>query len=491
MNSLLGKLSLAWLALVLTLGGLFVVIERQASRSYHDELTQRLNAPIAMYVVEARTLVSGGVIDRQALEELAAQAMVVNPTVEVYLLDTAGRVVGHALPAGELLLAEVDIAPVHALLNGTATPPLRGDDPRDPATPKVFSAAQVLDDGRLFGYLYVILGGQKSVSLAQSLADSYVQRTSLLAIVLLTLGLAATGLIVFRVLTRRMRMLSERVQAYAQTDFREAAVAVSGFDGNDDIDRLGRLFQRMAQRIADQFERLQENDRLRRELIANVSHDLRTPLASMQGYIETLLIKDRTISPQERHRYLQIARKHTRRLNELVHDLFELSKLDARSVQPQFERFSIAELLQDSVQEFALQARQRDVELAFEPMDDAGCVVADIGLIQRVLENLIRNALAHTPPGGRITLAVSDRDEAIAVAIEDTGAGIREADIPRIFDRFYRARAGQESLSDSSGLGLAIVKKILDLHGSRITVASELDRGTRFEFELATSRRAA
>ena len=117
--------------------------------------------------------------------------------------------------------------------------------------------------------------------------------------------------------------------------------------------------------------------------------------------------------------------------------------------------------------------------------------MGDIGLIQRVLENLMRNAIKFTPDGGTVTLSISDRAQSIAVAVSDTGTGIPDKDIPRIFDRFYRAVSGEEARSDSSGLGLAIVKRILDLHDSRITVESKLDHGTKFEFELPIYRKAA
>ncbi len=120
-----------------------------------------------------------------------------------------------------------------------------------------------------------------------------------------------------------------------------------------------------------------------------------------------------------------------------------------------------------------------------------GFTVGDIGLIQRVLENLVRNAIRFTPDGGTVTLSIAERPQSMTVAVTDTGAGISDRDIPRIFDRFYRAVQGEEAQSDSSGLGLAIVKRILDLHNSRITVESKIDFGTKFEFDLPLFKEAA
>ena len=223
----------------------------------------------------------------------------------------------------------------------------------------------------------------------------------------------------------------------------------------------------------------------------SIGHDLRTPLSAMQGYIETLIIKSETMSPEERDKYLRIARKHTVRLGTLIGDLFELSKLDSASVTPNLEAFSLPELVQDIAQEFQLESERKDISLSIDTQSDAAYTMGDIGLIQRVLENLVRNAIRFTPAGGAVTISIAERPEVLKVAVSDNGPGIPDADIPRIFDRFYRSMNGEEARSDSSGLGLAIVKRILDLHGSRITVTSKLDAGTRFEFELPLCEQAA
>jgi signal transduction histidine kinase len=207
----------------------------------------------------------------------------------------------------------------------------------------------------------------------------------------------------------------------------------------------------------------------------------------MQGYIETLLIKGDELSPEDRRQYLEVARSHARRLGTLIEDLFELAKLDSSSMNPAFEHFPLLELVQDVLQEFELEASKKHIELHIEPPQQAVTAYADIGLIQRVLENLISNALKYTPAHGSITIAVSDKSERIGVTVADTGSGIPAADLDRVFDRFYRAEQGEESLAKSSGLGLAITKRILELHGSQIRVTSELRQGTSFEFDLAVA----
>jgi len=197
------------------------------------------------------------------------------------------------------------------------------------------------------------------------------------------------------------------------------------------------------------------------------------------------------MTSEERDRFLRIARRHTLRLGTLIGDLFELSKLDSASVTLNLEEFSLPELVQDIAQEFELEMEKKNIDFAIDIKTETAFTIGDIGLIQRVLENLVRNAVRFTPAGGEVTISVAERPDTIAVAVSDNGPGIPDKDIPRIFDRFYRALNGEEARSDSSGLGLAIVKRILDLHDSRITVISKVDAGTRFEFELPLCERAA
>ncbi len=492
MNSLFTRLSLALLLIMITVGGGFYVLEQWSSQRYHEEVTQRLNASIAMYVTGQTRLIENGVVNRAALERLAERAMVINPSVEVYLLDQRGNILGHALPPETVLTQQVDLGPVTALVEERAKMPLHGTDPRNPDREKVFSAAPVMDGDTLQGYLYVVLGGRKYDELAGAVRDSYARQTSVIAIGALVVGGFLAGLVVFALLTRRLARLTRDVEEFSNFAMdgnpRPSALPESGPEAGtgrgDEISKLGGAFAAMARKIREQFDALQETDRLRRELISNVSHDLRTPLATLHGYIDTLLLKNTELDPGERGRYLQITRKHTQRLGTLIDDLFELSKLDSGSMPLSLETFSLSELLNDVIRDFELEARRRGIELTLRGEPERALVHADIGLVQRVLENLIRNALDYTPEGGSITLDVSARPEDVAVSVSDTGCGIPEDEIDNIFDRYFRSNREQLVRGQSSGLGLAIVKRILDLHGSRITVSSTMNEGTRFEFSL-------
>ena len=490
MKSLFAKLSAALLAIVVLMGAALFAVDRIQTRAYYDELSQKLNAPIAMYVTEQRQLIQDGVADLDSLRELSGHAMVINPSAEIYLLDVDGNILGHSLPDDSVSVSRVDLGPVLSLIDGNAQLPLHGDDPRS-GNSKIFSAFPVESANGREGYLYVILGGQRYDELAGDVGSSYVLRMSAMAVGVIVLVTAMIGFLVFRLLTRRLQRLSREMERVTASGFTEPPGFSDIRADGDEIDALSRAFTEMSEQIRSQIAQLKENDSLRRELISNISHDLRTPLSAMQGSIETLIIKGRSMPDAERDRYLRMARTHTIRLGTLIGDLFELAKLDSASVTPSVEAFSLAELAQDIAQEFQVECERKNVRFSIQTDCGTAQSLGDIGLIQRVLENLVKNAVRFAPTGGEVTISITRHDASVAVAVADNGPGIAEKDMPRIFDRFYRAMDGEEARSDSSGLGLAIVKRILDLHDSRITVTSQADAGTRFEFELPLCEQAA
>ena len=240
----------------------------------------------------------------------------------------------------------------------------------------------------------------------------------------------------------------------------------------------------MADTIVGNIENLKSMENLRRELVGNVSHDLRTPLAVIHGYIETLMIKKDNLTIPERDKYLKIILESTEKLKKMVAELFELSKLESKQVQPKKEPFFINELLQDVVQKYLVLARKKGVLIQSVISNNIDLVNADIALIERVLQNLIDNALKFTPEGGTITIKTNELDDAVEIQVADTGVGIPEEQIPFVFDRYHIGdkRIGLDK--NNTGLGLAIVKKILEIHDATIRLSSKLNQGTSFSFQL-------
>lgn len=482
LNTLYVKLSAALVILFLVIGVALVALTRYSSDMYYQEVTQRLNSPVAMYVAGEAPLIRNGRVNVEALKALAHQAMIINPSVEVYLLDTSGRVLSHDLGDNVLRRSVIDLGPIRRFLSDTTHLPLLGDDPRSSDGRKIFTAAEVRNADRLEGYVYVVLSGRKYEQFATSAGVSEVMRLSTFAIIgCLVFGLGS-ALLIFGRLSRRIRKLTATVNDYHHGPLGGALPTSSVRE--DEITQLSLAFDAMKARIEQQVGQIQQTDQVRRELVANISHDLRTPLTAMQGYIETLLLKGEEIASPQREEYLQIARDHGVRLNRLIADLFELVKLDSHAVEPQLDRFSLAELAADIVQEFRLSAERKSVSLELRVRDQGSEVLADIRLIERVFQNLIENALRHTPEQGCVTVSLDSLDTGILVTVSDTGTGIAEEALPFIFDRYFHVSPEPESITESTGLGLAIVKRILDLHRTAIVVRSRLTEGTSFSFEL-------
>ena len=255
--------------------------------------------------------------------------------------------------------------------------------------------------------------------------------------------------------------------------------ATPGLSLNDELGQLSDSVEELG-------EALQHVDVLRKEVIANVSHDLRTPLATLQGYIETLLMKQQDMTVEMRRHYLEIAIRHCERLSKLVSELLLLAKLDSQAIQLHREPINLGELVQDVFQEFQLKAREKQIRMETNAYEELPLADADIGLIERVLENLIENAIHYTEPGGSIRLDLAPDGEDISVQLRDTGRGIPEKELPHVFNRFYQLGKSRNGESEHSGLGLAIAKRILELHGRAIGVTSTPGVGTTFTFHLPT-----
>jgi len=453
---------------------------------YQQEVNQRLNSKLADHIVAEKLLMQGNRVNQEALEDIFHMLMVINPSIEIYLLDTAGTILAFSAAPDRVKRKRIDLGPVKNLLAGHATLPVSGDDPRSLGGKKVFTAARIPEQGELQGYLYVILGGETYDSVVQKLKASYILQLSTWMIFASMLFALVAGLVLFASLTGRLKRLANAMDAF-RSGARPAQIKflpqVSSHRA-DEIDRLGSTFTQMSARIEDQMAQLQKADATRRELIANVSHDLRTPLATLQGYIETLLLKEDSLRPEERRSYLQTAIKHCERLNKLVSELLELAKLDSSDIRVEREPFNLCELAYDVVQKFQLKAAEKQISLSTMIEEDPPFVNADIGLIERVLENLIENALQNTPRGGAISLVLTPQNEDVTIQVNDTGCGIPPEELAHIFDRFYQLDKSRKSGQDHSGLGLAITKKILKLHDRSINVASALGSGTTFSFQL-------
>jgi signal transduction histidine kinase len=482
-QSFYGKLSIVFLVLLLVMAIAQVLITVQASMQYVSEAEQKVNLRLAKDVAAEFSPYLTDSLDLASIEHQIHYMMIINPKIEIYLLDGSGKILAFfAEPKKKVQSEVVDLQPIEDFLSEGAKLPILGDDPRHPGRKKTFSVAPLKIGKDINGYLYIITESERYDSAAGMIRESYIVQTTIKGLIITLIFTAVIGMILFSFLTRRLRAVTDSVKGFEQGKLDNRVDVRS----NDELGQLAKSFNQMADTIVLNMEELKRTDDLRRELVAGVSHDLRSPLASIQGYLETILIKDEKLSPEEKKNYLEIILSNTQLLSKLVAELFELSKLDAKQVQPKPEQFSIAELTQDVVMKLRPQAEKNNIHL--EPVfpKEVPRVYADIALIERAMSNLIENAILYTPTNGTVKVVLSKSEKKVSVTVSDTGRGIPPKDLPYIFDRFYRVERSRNRTTGGTGLGLAISKKILELHGSDITVESEVNVGTKFYFDLNT-----
>jgi two-component system sensor histidine kinase BaeS len=305
--------------------------------------------------------------------------------------------------------------------------------------------------------------------------QAYLDRTNQ-ALTLAAIGAAllalVVGVLLARTLTRPLRALTEATEKMAGGDLNQQVTIAS----RDEIGELAESFNRMSRQVA-------RANQLRKQMTADIAHDLRTPLTVIAGYVESMRDGDLAPTPER----LDTIYAEIERLQHLVSDLRLLAHTDAGELRLNLQSLRPKDLLESASTPFKLSAEQKGITLTVDASDDLPEIQADESQMNRVLSNLISNALRHTPTGGTISILAARSNQSVFLSVEDNGAGIPPADLPHIFDRFYRAdKSRTDADGASSGLGLAIAKALVEAHGGRIWAESELGRGTRIRVELPT-----
>ncbi|WP_373987878.1 ATP-binding protein [Duganella sp. BuS-21] len=486
------RLSLAFCLLLLVCCGASAWLQVRANIMHEKEVVQGLSRGLARSIAldaqlmqadeegEGKDDKGGEGLGPAAVRRLFNKLMTVNPSVEVYLLNNEGRVVGHAAPAGHLMRDHVNLEPIRRLLNNE-TLPIQGDDPRSERGRKVFSAAILRSGEQKIGYIYVILQSEEHDRLAARASASSVLRTTLWSMAVVAGLVLVAGLIAFRLITRPLRRLTTTMQ---QLDTKAELLALpepQRGGPRDEIAILEQSFADMGARINEQWNTMRQLDNDRREVVANISHDLRTPLGSLHGYLETLSLKDEMLTAAERQHYLGIALSQSQKVGRLAQALFELARLEHGAVQPELEPFSLSDLIQDVFQKFELQAAERNVRLMATLPHPAPMVRADLGMIERVLTNLLDNAIRHTPAGGEVEITLKPAAAGqVEVTLTDTGPGVPAA----LRENLFRRPVALQGEYRVGGLGLLTVNRILQLHRCKIELVSPPEQGAVFRFTL-------
>jgi signal transduction histidine kinase len=460
----------------------------QLQQSTQLESEQRLHLGLAEHLVTDNPLLAEGVYDYGGLKNLFHTLMMLGPSFEFYYLDPNGKVLTYSAEPGKVKRELVDVAPIKSLISNNVELPILGDDPRNLEKQKIFSASPVYKEGVLQGYLYMIIGGEIHDSIVKSVQDSHSLKDVSIVIVA-SLGVLLVLLLgLFKSFTAPINKMATAIKAIDQNNLSQVEIDFNvSKDSNNEINVLASAFNSLIKQVQSQLVQLENIDEHRRILLADLSHDLRTPLANLQGYIETLSIHGAKLSEQERQKFVDISMRNANNLKRLIDQIFELAYLDGGQVTVHHEPFPLADLLFDVTAKFELNATKKGVRLEVEPLAANYLVFADIGKLERVLTNLIENAIRHTQENGVITLSVNmlkEQKNQLRIDIRDTGTGINRNEIAHIFDARYRASNAQEDKSTHVGLGLAISQKLVALLNSELRVESELGKGTCFSFSL-------
>jgi signal transduction histidine kinase len=445
------------------------------SEAYELELTQRLNLDVARHLAEhAVPLDAEGAIDEEQLGGMLMHVMSVNPALEVYLLDTTGNVLAYDAPEGHVKRLNVGLAPLQDLLGGAQLPVL-GDDPRSEDGVQPISVWPLDVESKTVGFVYVVLNGEALRETAGPLRGSRQLRTFAFSTVAVLLVGIAVNFLLARRLTQPLRLLRDVIGT------RKTKLPAKVFQAKDEIGLLAQTYVDMAEQIEDQVRALERSDSDRRQFVASVSHDLRTPLASLQGYLE-LLEEREAHMPAEEREFVVVARRRALHLSHLVDQLFQLAKLEAGDVEPHLEDFNLAELTQDVLQGLRPRAQDAGVRLRCRMPRHLPDIHGDLGLIERAVTNLVDNALKFTPEGGAVSVRMTSTPGGVEWSVQDDGPGISSSDLDHIFER--RFRGSRDASTPGTGLGLSITHRVLELHGASIEVQSTEGEGCLFSFSI-------
>lgn len=457
----------------------------QASQ-HHGE--QNLHIALAEHLVHDNPLLQEGIYDYQALENLFHTLMLLGPAFEFYFVDPKGEILTYSAKPGKVKRSHINLTPLKRLIADPQITPIYGDDPRDKNNQKIFSAAAVYDNAKsLQGYLYVIIGGEAYDTTLNKIKANDSLYLALLWFVAALAFLLVAMLILLRFFTTPIKHLAVEVSRIEAANYSLSDNQLADYSNpkNNEVHTLGRSVQAMLNRIDEQFKALEESDLKRRELLTHLSHDLRTPLASLQGFLEVLTQSNQKLTPQEQQHYLQVSVNNCQQLKSLIEQVFELAHLENGQIKIHPETFNLGELIYDCVAKFGITANKKGIQLSVKPAICDFTVEADIAKLERVLSNLIDNALRHTPRGGEIVVHVHNIDnEQLYVDVSDTGVGINQEELTAIFEPHYQASNSNKEGRQQGGLGLAICKGLLKLMNSDIKVNSELGKGTQFSFNL-------
>ncbi|MCF7825687.1 MAG: HAMP domain-containing histidine kinase [Candidatus Marinimicrobia bacterium] len=403
------------------------------------------------------------------------------PGMELFLVNPKGEILEHgSYVPSQLINQSVPIEAIELFLNADSSDyPIEMPIPTATDLDFVFSAAPLGSPDNPDAYILVTLveGGEDVYISWWEEYGAILTRTVLFSIIIAVLA----GILFWYFLTRRVQRVAQAVQNYRAGDSR----IVLNDNSSDEIGHVAMHIGDMMERIDAMFNELGKKEKMRTELLASVSHELQTPLTVMQGNIETLVEHREKMSEADLSQKLGAVYTQVRHMSALIDDLFDVAILETGQMRINTEPFPMVELVEDVLQSYTLLLDQAKLVVERNFPETIQTVNADPLRIRQVIRNLLSNAIKFSSPGGRIRITTEvSSNEILTFRIEDTGVGIAEEDISKIFESFYRSNQQLHKTVKGTGLGLHICQHILKLHNSNLEVRSRLDIGTTFSFDL-------
>jgi len=403
------------------------------------------------------------------------------PGMELFLVDTDGLIREHgSYVPSQVIHERVPLDIIDSFLQAdTSKYPILIPIPTATDMEFVFSAAAVgpAHDPEAYILVTMVEGGEDfQISWWEEYGD-ILTRTILFSLIIA----ASAGILFWYFLTRRVHNVAEAVKNYRAGDSRYALED----DASDEIGHVAMHVGDMMERIDAMFGELGRKEKMRTELLASVSHELQTPLTVMQGNIETLVEHREKMSEEDLKGKLKVVYSQVRHMSALIDDMFDVAILETGQMRINAEPFPMVELVEDVLQSYSMLLEQSKITVERNFPETIQTVNADPLRIRQVIRNLISNAIKFSSPGSRIRISTEVRsNEILTFKIEDTGVGIAEEDIERIFDSFYRSKQQLQKAVKGTGLGLHICQQILKLHDTKLEVRSRLNIGSTFSFDL-------
>ncbi len=473
------RISIVFFTLITLLCLLFMAISYFLTTDFHQASTQLLNKEVAAHIVEFTSPFEKEGINKAKADSVFKNAMILSPGAEIYFLDTTGKVIAFHAPKSEIKLWTIPLKNIRKLIASKGEIYVKGPDPKNISDPKIFSAAEVKGKSGNLGFIYVILATNKNVT--DVLYLSYLSNLLIIAFCIIIILSIVFSFIYLNQMQRRFNQMIAVLEKFQNGNL-EARFEIKE---DDELAPVTLAFNKMADMLSDNIHRLTRSVKERKDFIINISHELKTPLAIARGYTESLSIKNvnHELSKSEQEEYIQIILDKIQQVDIMVNQLFELSKLDTADFNPVKEPFVLSEIVQETVNNFQWKALQKQAVLTCTQCLYHVWINADVSLMERVVQNLINNAVDNTY-----------EHESIQVFIEVTGNDLifklqyKGSLLPQNMLQWLNNSREESTLQADfftpSGIRFLIVKKILQLHRSSLKAYTDNDRSNVFIFDM-------